>query len=65
VTVSDARLHYYKELKSRFESLEDITEEMHLQVDTQRPIKENLIKILSHDYGLLSKAIDARSKDHL
>jgi len=65
VTVSDARLHHYKELKSRFESLEDITEEMHFQVDTQRPIKENLIKILSHDYGLLSKAIDARSKDHL
>ncbi len=65
VTVSDARLHHYKELKSRFESLEDITEEMHLQVDTQRPIKENLIKILSHDYGLLSKAIDGGPIDKL
>ena len=65
VTVSDARLHHFKELKNRFESLEDITEEMHIQIDTQRPMKENIMKILSHDYGLLSKVIAGGPKDKL
>jgi len=65
ITVSDARLHHFKELKSRFEPLEDITEEMHIEIDTQRPIKENLMKILSHDYGLLSRVISGGPKDIL
>ena len=65
VTVSDARLHHFKELKNRFEPLEDITEEKHIQIDTRRPMKEKIMKILSHDYGLLSKVIIGGPKDKL
>lgn len=65
VTVSDARLHHFNELKSQFEQLEDITEEIHIHIDTQRPMKENIMKILSHDYGLISKVIAGGPKDKL
>ena len=65
VSVSDARLHHFKQFKSQFEPLEDIADEMHIRIDTQKPVKENMMEILSHDYSLLSKVITARPKDEL
>ena len=65
VSVSDARLHHFKQFKSQFEPLEDINDEMHICIDTQKPVKENMMEILSHDYSLLSKVIIAGPKDRL
>jgi len=65
VSVSDARLHHFKQFKSQFEPLDDIADEMHIRIDTQKPVKENMMEILSHDYSLLSKVITARPKDEL
>jgi hypothetical protein len=65
VLVSDARIHHFKQFKSQFEPLEDITDEMHIRIDTQKPVKENMAHILSHDYSLLSKVITAGPKDEL
>jgi hypothetical protein len=38
---------------------------MHIRIDTQKPVKENMAHILSHDYSLLSKVITAGPKDEL
>jgi hypothetical protein len=65
VLVSDARIHHFKQFKSQFEPLEDIADEMHIRIDTQKPVKENMAHILSHDYSLLSKVITAGPKDEL
>lgn len=65
VSVSDARIHHFKQFKNQFEPLEDITDEMHIRIDTQKPVKENMAQILSHDYSLLSKVITAGPKDEL
>ena len=62
-SVSDARFHHVKQLTAQFESIEDIADEMHIRIDTQKPIKENIAKILSHDYSLLSKKITQGTKD--
>jgi hypothetical protein len=65
VSVSDARLHHFKQFKSQFEPLDDIADEMHIRIDTQKPVKENMAQILSHDYSLLSKVITGGPKNEL
>lgn len=55
-SVSDAREQHFRQLQERFEPLEDIREELHLRVDTEEPLQQNLNRILSHDNFLLSKA---------
>jgi len=51
-SVSDARLRHFEQFKARFEPLDEIRDEMHLRVDTQRPLEESLQYILSQDYVL-------------
>lgn len=58
-SVSDARVQHFQQLQERFEPLSDIREEVHLRVDTEEPLQQNLNRILSHDNFLLSKAISA------
>ncbi len=62
IGVSDARLHHLKQFKSRFEPLKELTEEMHIRIDTQLPIKENMMEILSHEYSRLSMALQENLK---
>lgn len=51
-SVSDARLRHYKEMKARFEPLNEVRDEMHIRVDTERPMEESMEHILSRDYVL-------------
>jgi len=53
--ISDARLDHLEQFKKRFEPLNDLRDEIHIRVDTARPLAENMQKILSQDYILLSK----------
>ena len=55
-SVSDARVQHFRQLQERFEPLEDIREELHLRVDTEEPLQQNLNRILSHDNFSPSKA---------
>ncbi len=54
VTVSDARLHHFKELKSRFEPLDDMPDEMHIRIDTQKHLNESMMQILSQQIDKLT-----------
>ncbi len=48
--ISDARLYHFDQFKIRFEPLDEIHDEMHVRVDTEKPLKECMRKILSKDY---------------
>ncbi len=61
LSVSDARVRHFQQLRQRFEPLIDIQEELHLRVNTEEPLQQNLNRILSHDNFLLSKAIADRT----
>ena len=52
---SDARLHHLEKIRAAFESLDEIRDEMHILVHTDRPIEKSLQQILSQDYNLLSR----------
>jgi aminoglycoside phosphotransferase family enzyme/predicted kinase len=58
-SVSDARVQHFQQLRQRFEPLIDIRDELHLRVNTEKPLQQNLNRILNHDNFLLSKAITA------
>ncbi|MFT5702431.1 MAG: DNA-directed RNA polymerase subunit F [Desulforhopalus sp.] len=45
VAVSDASLHHFKQFKSRFEPLKKLTEEIHIRINTQLPVKVNMMEI--------------------
>jgi predicted kinase len=51
-SVSDARLRHYEKIKARFEPLNEVRDEMHISVDTERPLQESMEHILSRDYVL-------------
>jgi predicted kinase len=51
-SVSDARLRHFEQMKARFEPLNEVRDEMHIGVDTERPLEESIEHILSHDYVL-------------
>ena len=51
-SVSDARLHHFEQIKARFEPLNEVSDEMHITVDTERPLEESMGQILSQDYVL-------------
>ena len=54
LSVSDARIHHFEEFKKRFEPLREIGEDMHICVNTQKPLEEIMGEILTRDYALLS-----------
>jgi aminoglycoside phosphotransferase family enzyme/predicted kinase len=51
-SVSDARLRHLEQIKARFEPLNEVRDEMHICVDTERPLEESMEHILSRDYVL-------------
>jgi len=54
-SISDARIRHFEQFKKRFEPLNEIPDEIHIPVDTQRPLKENIQKILSQDNMILDR----------
>jgi aminoglycoside phosphotransferase family enzyme/predicted kinase len=48
-SISDARLRHFEQFNKRFEPLNEIPDEIHVPVDTQRALKECIQKILSQD----------------
>lgn len=51
-SVSDARLRHFEQIKARFEPLNEVRDEMHIGVDTERPLEQSMEHILSRDYVL-------------
>lgn len=54
-SVSDASIHHFEQLKARFEPLDEVRDEMHIRVETERPVEESMQQALSQDYDLLSR----------
>jgi aminoglycoside phosphotransferase family enzyme/predicted kinase len=48
-SVSDARLQHFEQFKKRFEPLNEIPDEIHVSVSTERSLEECIQKILSQD----------------
>lgn len=51
---SDLRQQHFKQLCARFESLQELPDEIHIRIDTDLPLVESLRQILAHDYALLA-----------
>ena len=54
-SMSDARLAHFKRFKEQFEPLDEIPENTYIRISTDRPLTENMQKILAADYRLLSE----------
>ena len=52
--VSDARYHHYEDFKKRFEPLNELGDEMHIRVDTEKPLEECMEQILAKDHYIAS-----------
>jgi aminoglycoside phosphotransferase family enzyme/predicted kinase len=52
--VSDARYHHYEDLKKRFEPLNELGDEMHIRVDTEKPLEACMEQILAKDNYIAS-----------
>jgi aminoglycoside phosphotransferase family enzyme/predicted kinase len=50
--VSDARYHHYEDFKKRFEPLNDLSDEMHIRVDTEKPLKACMEQILAKESSI-------------
>jgi aminoglycoside phosphotransferase family enzyme/predicted kinase len=51
-SVSDARLHHFEKIKARFEPLGEVRDDMHISVDTVKPLEQSMEHILSQDHVL-------------
>lgn len=49
-SVSDARIRHFEQFEKRFEPLDDIPDEIHVPVSTERSLGECIQKILSQDH---------------
>jgi len=45
--ISDARIWHFEQFKKRFEPLNEIHDEMHIRINTEKPLKENIHNLLS------------------
>jgi hypothetical protein len=45
--ISDARIRYFEWFKKRFEPLNEIHDEMHIRINTEKPLTENIHNLLS------------------
>jgi len=52
--VSDARYHHYEDFKKRFEPLNELSDKMHIIVDTEKPLEVCMEQILAKDYYVAS-----------
>jgi uncharacterized protein len=48
-SISDARLRHFEQFKNRFEPLNEIPDEIHISIDSERPLQESIRKILSQE----------------
>jgi len=55
----DARLHQLTAIRNEFDPFDDIPAQMHLPVETDRPISQNLDTVLTGEYELLARQIGA------
>jgi aminoglycoside phosphotransferase family enzyme/predicted kinase len=53
-SLSDARVHHLTDLVDRFESVDDLSDERHLRIHTEKNLEDSIQQILAHDYYLLS-----------
>ncbi|MFP3871036.1 MAG: AAA family ATPase [Syntrophobacteria bacterium] len=60
--ISDARLEHLPDVVGSFEPLEELPEETHLPIHTDRPLMDNLIELLAGSYVLQSQQAGASSK---
>ena len=51
-SVSDARLHHFQQIKARFEPVNEVRDDMHIRVDTERSLEVSMEHIISRDYVL-------------
>jgi len=51
-SVSDARLHHFQQIKARFEPVNEVRDDMHIRVNTERPLEVSMEHIISRDYVL-------------
>ncbi len=56
--VSDARIHHFRQLKLRFEPLNEVGSEMHICVNTEKSLGENLQQVLCRGYILECRQTD-------
>ena len=54
-SISDARPHHLKQIKTSFEPLDELRDELHLITNTNAPLDECKRQILSDDYVLLAR----------
>jgi len=54
-SVSDARLHHFDRIKTLFDPLDEVPDEVHIRIDTEGSLEEGLQEILSQDSLLLPK----------
>jgi aminoglycoside phosphotransferase family enzyme/predicted kinase len=52
--VSDARYHHYEDFKKRFEPLNELGDEIHICVDTEKSLEACMEQILAKDYYIAS-----------
>jgi hypothetical protein len=55
ISVSDARLQHFEQLKKRFEPLNEIPDEIHISESTEKSLEECIQKILSQDNMLSAR----------
>jgi aminoglycoside phosphotransferase family enzyme/predicted kinase len=64
-TFSDARVHHLTQLNAHLEPLNEISDELHIRVNTATAVNDSMRQILAHDYVLLSRqtaeAMESRS----
>jgi aminoglycoside phosphotransferase family enzyme/predicted kinase len=53
-SLSDARVHHLNDLLDGFEPVDDISDELHLHIHTEKTVEHSIQQILAHDYYLLS-----------
>ncbi|MBW1696321.1 MAG: AAA family ATPase [Deltaproteobacteria bacterium] len=56
-SLSDARLHHFDEFKRRFEPLTEVPEDIHVRINTEKPLEDSMETILSHEHFMLSKML--------
>jgi aminoglycoside phosphotransferase family enzyme/predicted kinase len=54
-SVSDARYHHYEEFKKRFEPLNELSDVMHIRVDTGKPLEDCMEQVLAKTTPLMAR----------
>ena len=55
-SISDARIHHLKQFRELFEPLSREEERYRIRVNTERPLEENIHKILAENYARMTES---------